>query len=315
MNQALTETEEQYLQGKMNAAERTVFEAGLSGNPTDAERLAQLREQRALLEAVEEEGWMQKFDTWERESLNDTIPVLPSAHRKSVFQKRWLVPLGILLVVAGGIKYMGLGYFMPDHTNPNPDPPIQDHTPPLPNGPNAPTGPPPKAPDPIRPSDTKKPIKQPSAIEKQVLAFAATSGLESTEQLLRMKFKGQTRAYNNLSPNDTLYNALVSYQRGQHDSTLLWLGSSPRSADGLLLRGIACLKAGRLTDAETALQRLIQLPVNSYIQEAHWYMLLCYRAQLPDRKSDYDRQKIIFETIAGSYFKNKLKLLEQSIPQ
>jgi hypothetical protein len=299
MKKELTEQEEQYLQGKMNTAERAAFEASLSTEPA---HLAQLREQRALLEAIHEEQWMKKFAAWEQESPLEVPPVAPP--------KSGLIPkIGALLLLVVGVLVGGIWLFRP----PTPSSPVEPQEQKIDPGTN---------PDNIKddsianitPVDT--PTKRQSVarpLNPIVLAYAVETGREFGEQLMRTKYKGQTRNFSNLSPDDTLYIALSAFNQGKVDSTLLWLKHRPNSAEGLLLRGITLLHTGQLPAAITTLRQLAARPDNPYQQETQWYLLLCYRAQLPARQAEYKAQKAAFDAVAGQYFQQKLAGLERRL--
>lgn len=122
-----------------------------------------------------------------------------------------------------------------------------------------------------------------------ILAIGLASLLDrplSNKDLLKKYYKPYEVALINRSNNSTLdlmlKNAEILYQNGEFEKAAIYfekvLEEQPELAGTNLYAGISYYELERYNDAETSLNKVIEHNDNLYIEQAEWYLGLCFLA-------------------------------------
>jgi tetratricopeptide (TPR) repeat protein len=128
-----------------------------------------------------------------------------------------------------------------------------------------------------------------TAVIALILAIGLASLLDrplSNKDLLKKYYKPYEVALINRSNNSTLdlmlKNAEILYQKGDFEKAAVYfekvLEEQPELAGTNLYAGISYYELERYNDAETSLNKVIEHNDNLYIEQAEWYLGLCFLA-------------------------------------
>lgn len=309
----LYEKIEEYLLGRLPQEERTAFEAEIQSNPVLAEEVALQRDiiiatgeddvlllRKKIVDAIAASSAVSQTKGTPGGGLQDVT----NSESKPSFPLRWLLILGIVLVVGGMVWF----FLISPNTNKqetDPDNPQQE----IQETPGTPDALPEQTPDPPREEEQKQDIPTP---QKQPEAFlmALANDFYQKDADLEGILMGEE-----ISGDSQLDKALAAYRKKDWSSaaTLLQRIEDPEvEIESRQLRADANFKLKQYSKAAGDFKWLSEnISIGKY--QAEWNLLICYLAQGTGGSKNFDALLRKIKSIPQHPFAEKATELEHKM--
>ena len=302
----LYEKIEDYIKGRLSVADMQAFENELTN---DAELAEEVELHRDMMEVIPDKDVInlrslmndsyQKYQENQQQKTTGTWGVL-----KGGGKMYWAAAASFLLVVSAGLWWINI---KEDHTISQ----VETRLPPVEHP--GPTSAPPTANAPM--ASVEKATNRDYAAMVQSVYKEDTyhpGTLMGKEDAKSGGAGAGSAAGNQTIPDDRLQKATKFYGNKQFSNVTQILKTLPEDGktEALILRAHSYFQLGRYNNAVPDFQQLTDS--FSYQQDAEWYLLLCYAAQLPESKKAFDAlfQKV---TEPGHPFEKKARILMQKV--